>query len=140
MMLTPRQTKELMKPRREFSTLPVERKARMQKGGCDYQTGGNIFDSIASGFKTTFSNPIRGLAAVSTFGASEAAIRSGQLFEKTTGVKPSKALDMALPAVGLLAPEAAFPTKAVSAGYKAIGLGKRKRKSVASRRKRKRKR
>jgi len=101
-------------------------------GGCHYKQGGcgqqgGDFLGIGRAFRETFSNPLRAVAAIGTMGASEVAIRGGQAFKKITGVKPSAALDFALAPIALLAPQAGVPTKAVSAGYKAIGLGKKKK-------------
>ena len=141
--------------RRPISILPVKRGRFVQKGmghcshrdhrghrcNCSFrqtgqrtgQRGGNIFDAIASGFEEAFSDPLRGIAAVATGGISEAAIRSGQAFEKTTGIKPSKAIDIAMVPAAMFAPEIALPGAAVSAGYKLIGMGKKKRLNKSNR-------
>ena len=98
----------------EYTTLPV----RQQRGG--------DFLGIGRAFKKTFSNPLRGLAAVGTFGMSEAAIRSGQAFKDVTGLKPSKILDVGAPIAAFVGlPEVGLPAKAISFGYKQIGLGRR---------------
>jgi len=134
MFLTPTQTHRLVGPsilpiRRPVTTLPIKKGRFVQEGkGCCTQRGGNIFDSIASGFEEAFSDPLRGIAAVATGGISEAAIRSGQAFESTTGLKPSKAIDIAMVPATLLAPEIALPGAAVSAGYKLVGMGKKGKK------------
>jgi hypothetical protein len=131
MFMTPTQVHRLVGPnklpvRRPVTSLPVKRGRFVQKGqGCGNQRGGNIFDSIASGFEEAFSDPMRGIAAVATGGISEAVIQSGQAFEKTTGVKPSNAIDIALIPASLFVPEIAIPGAAVSAGYKMIGMGNR---------------
>ena len=108
----------------EYTTLPVQR--------------GGDFLGIGRAFKKTFSNPLRGLAAVGTFGMSEAAIRSGQAFKDVTGLKPSKVLDIGAPIAAFAGmPEIGMPAKAVSFGYKQIGLGKKRRKKRTPKRHRK---
>ena len=100
-----------------------------QYGGCQ-QHGGNIFSSIAHGFKQTFSNPLRAIAAVGTMGGSEAFIRSGQAFKKVTGIKPSKALGIiGTPLALVTGGESKIPTAVVGASYKMIGLGKKRRRA-----------
>ena len=112
----------------EYTTFPVQR--------------GGDFLGIGRAFKKTFSNPLRGLAAVGTFGMSEAAIRSGQAFKDVTGLKPSKVLDIGAPIAAFAGmPEIGMPAKAVSFGYKQIGLGKKSlhRKNRVPHRKKRRK-
>lgn len=125
--LTPAQMKKLMGPV-VYRPMPV------------YGQRGGDFLGISKAFKKTFSNPLRGIAAVGTFGMSEAAIRSGQAFKKITGVKPSKALNILAPAASFLgAPEIGLPAKAVSFGYKQIGLGKKKKRKPRKRKKHRKK-
>jgi hypothetical protein len=118
--LTPAQIKKLMNPVRTMPH-PI-----YQYGGCQ-QHGGNIFSSIAHGFKQTFSNPLRAIAAVGSGGMSEAFIRGGQGFKKVTGLAPSKALGYVAPVVGMVAPELAVPLAVGKAGYGMIGLGKKRK-------------
>ena len=116
--LSPAQMKRLMGPV-IYRPMPVY---GQQRGG--------DFLGIGSWAKKVVSNPLRLAGAIGTFGMSEAAIKSGEAFKKVTGVKPSKALDIIGPAAAFLgAPEIGLPSKAVSFGYKQIGLGKKKRKA-----------
>ena len=115
--LTPSQMKRLMGPV-IYRPMPV------------YNQYGGDFLGIGSWAKKVVSNPLRLAGAIGTFGMSEAAIKSGEAFKKVTGVKPSKALDIIGPAAAFVgAPEIGLPAKAVSFGYKQIGLGKTKRRA-----------
>ena len=110
----------------EYTTLPIN------------QHGGD-FLGIGHAFKKTFSNPLRGLAAVGSFGMSEMALRSGQAFKDVTGLKPSKILDVGAPIAAFVGlPEVGLPAKAISFGYKQVGLGKKKRASHRKKRRKKR--
>lgn len=111
----------------EYTTLPVR------------QQGGD-FLGIGSWAKRVVKNPLRLAAAVGTFGMSEAAIKSGQAFKSVTGVKPSKVLDVGAPIAAFAGmPEVGIPAKAVSFGYKQIGLGKKKRAPHRKKRKKRKK-
>lgn len=124
-MLTPAQMKMLQRPVRKFSTLPVNPKMTQQGMGCGHhcsQCGGNIFDSIGSAFKRTFSNPLRGLAAVSTMGLSETFLQPAELIGKATGTKTSKLLEKAVPVITAVGSAQGAPSLGRAAGLTAKGL------------------
>ena len=114
----------------EYTTLPVR------------QQGGD-FLGIGSWAKRVVKNPLRLAAAVGSFGFSEAAIKRGQAFKSVTGLKPRKVLDIGAPIAAFAGmPEIGMPAKAVSFGYKQIGLGKKslhRKNRVPHRKKRRRK-
>ena len=125
--LSPAQMKKIMGPV-VYRPMPV------------YGQRGGDFLGIASWAKRVVKNPLRLAGAIGTFGMSEAAIKSGQAFKKITGVKPSKALNVLAPVASFMgAPEIGLPAKAVSFGYKQIGLGKKKKRKHKPKKKRKRK-
>ena len=131
-MLTPAQMKMLTRPVRKFSTMPVNPKMTQQgMGHCSGhghrcgQCGGNIFDSIGSAFKRTFSSPLRGLAAVSSLGLSETFLQPLDLLKSKTGVKGSDVLKKAAPVISAVGgPELALGSKLTSKGLSMMGLGK----------------
>ena len=120
---------------RKFSTLPIVRTPMKQYGaGC--QCGGNIFDSIASGFsdvgKAITSNPLRAATAIGTLGMSETFLAPAQLIGKAAGVKPSVALAKATPVIGFVgsamgAPDLGKAAGLTSKGLKMLGQGKKRR-------------
>jgi len=119
--MSPAQAKKLMGPVRKFSTLPVRSSQRNAQHGGD-------FLGIGRAFKKTFSNPLRGIAAVGTFGLSEATIRGMDLAEKVTGQKPSTILKtIGVPLSIASGGESALPIAATVAGLKMIGKGKPRR-------------
>jgi len=140
--MTPAQAKKLMGPVRRFSTMPVARQRGMGSLPRNAQHGGD-FLGIGRAFKKTFSNPLRGIAAVGTFGLSEATIRGMDLAEKVTGQKPSTLLKtIGVPLSIASGGESALPIAAAVAGLKMVGKGKSRRgrpKKRAPAKKRKRK-
>ena len=128
-LLTPAMIKMLQRPYQRFNTLQVKRKPKQQgMGHCGCQHGGNIFSDIGSALTGAFHDPLRGLAAVATLGASEVIAIPADIFQRTTGVKASTVLDKTAPLIGPIAgPEAAMGAKATSFGLKQVGLGKKKR-------------
>lgn len=132
-LLTPAQLKLLQRQHPDFRTLPVRRKQKGMGHGCMCnQCGGNIFDDIGGAFKRTFSNPLRGLAAVSTMGLSETFLQPAEKIGKAVGVKPSVALEKAAPIIGAIgaasgAPELGKASVLTSKGLKMMGLGSSRR-------------
>lgn len=154
--LTPAKAKQMMGPqysRGRFTTLPVPIR-RGQKGmghgmgcgcGCGGQRGGD-FLGIGKAFsnvgRAITSNPLRLATAIGTMGMSEAFLTPAQLLKDSTGIKVSKVLDVAAPAIGAVgaaagAPELGFASKLTSKGLKQVGLGKKKRRKRKNRRKKK---
>jgi len=132
-MLSPAQMKRLQRPIRRFSTLPVNPSRMTQKGmghcGCQY---GGDFLGIGKAFskvgKSIVSNPLRLAGAIGTLGLSETFLTPAQLFRDSTGIKPSKILDVAAPVIGAVGtatgnPELALGSKFTSIGLKQVGLG-----------------
>lgn len=139
-VLSPAQAKKLMGPVRRFSTMPVASQRGMGCG-CHHQHGGD-FLGIGRALKKTFSNPLRGIAAVGTFGMSEATIRGMDLAERLTGQKPSTLLKtIGVPLSIASGGESALPIAATVAGLKMIGKGRSrgrpKKRAPAKKRKRK---
>lgn len=130
MLLSPAQMKMLTRPVKKFKTLPVKRKQRGMGHGCSCnQCGGNIFDSIGKAFKRTFSNPLRGIAAVGSLGLSETFLQPLDLLKSKTGIKGSQILDVAAPVIGAVGtatgnPELALGSKLTSKALKQMGLGR----------------
>ena len=130
-LLSPAQLKKLSRPVRKFKTLPVKRKQKGMGCGCHHgQQGGNIFDSIGSAFKRTFSSLPRAALAVGTLGVSETFLQPLDLLKSTTGIKGSQILDVAAPIIGAVGtatgnPELALGSKLTSKALKQLGLGRR---------------
>ena len=128
MFLSPAQLKMLTRPVRKFSTLPVKRPKQKGMGHCGCQCGGNFLSDLGGALTGAFRDPLRGLAAVATLGASEVIAVPADLLKRTTGVKASTVLDKAAPIIGPIAgPEAALGSKLTSFGLKQVGLGKKKK-------------
>ena len=129
-MMSPAQMKKLMRPVRRFSTMPV-RKPKQRGMGCGCQHGGD-FLGIGSALSRTFSNPLRGLAAVGTMGLSETFLQPAEAVGKLVGVKPSRALKVASPFIGAVGsaignPELGMASKGSAEVLEMMGVGKKKR-------------
>lgn len=117
----------------KFSTLPVPYVTRVPQSGmgCGCQVGGQVggdFLGIGSALERTFSNPLRGLAAVSSLGLSESFLQPVEVIGKKVGVKPSEALKKATPILGQLgsiagAPELGQASGLTAEALKQMGLG-----------------
>ena len=140
-MLSPAQMKKLMRPVRRFSTLPrqkleasllpIKGKKQYGMGHCGRQRGGD-FLGIGSALSRTFSNPLRGLAAVGTMGLSETFLQPAEAVGKLVGVKPSRALKVASPFIGAVGsaignPELGMASKGSAEVLEMMGVGKKKR-------------
>jgi hypothetical protein len=139
-MLSPAQMKKLMRPVRRFSTMPV-RKPKQRGMGCGCQSlrtlqvlpqHGGDFLGIGSALSRTFSNPLRGLAAVGTMGLSETFLQPAEAVGKLVGVKPSRALKVASPFIGAVGsaignPELGMASKGSAEVLEMMGVGKKKR-------------
>jgi len=126
-LLSPAQLKLLQRQHPDFRTLPVKTKQRgMGHCGC-VQCGGGFFSDLGGALTGAFHDPLRGLAAVATLGASEVVAVPADLLKRTTGVKASKVLDKAAPLISAVAPEAALCSKLTSKGLSMVGLGSRRK-------------
>ena len=130
-LLTPAQLKLLQRQHPDFRTQPVKQKGMGHCGMPCEQCGGNIFDSIGSAFKkvgkSITSNPLRLAAAIGTGGLSETFLTPAQLIRDSTGVKVSKVLDTAAPAIAAVGGKPlALGSKLTSIGLKQVGLGKKR--------------
>jgi hypothetical protein len=128
MLLSPAQLKMIT---RKVSTLPVKRKQMGMGHGCMCKQYGGDFLGIGSALKRTFSNPLRGLAAVSSLGLSETFLQPAEAIGKKVGVKPSDALKKATPILGQLGAIAGAPQLGQASGLtaealKQMGLGSRR--------------
>lgn len=120
-----------------YTTMPVAAPV-LYGAGHVYQHGGD-FLGIGRAFRKTFSNPLRGIAAVSTFGLSEGVLRGADAVEKITGRKASDVVGIiGTPLALATGGESAMPTAVVKAGLNLIGKGRKPRKPRRKRRKRKR--
>ena len=129
-LLTPAQLKLLQRQNPDFRTQPVKQKGMGHCGMPCEQCGGD-FLGIGKAFKkvgkSIVSNPLRLAAAIGSMGASELMLTPAQLFRDATGIKASKVLDTAAPAIAFVGgPEAALGSKIGSTGLKMVGLGKRR--------------
>ena len=159
--LSPAQVKKLMGPvarnltgsaaLRRFSTMPV-RKPKQRGMGCGCQSlrtlqvlpqHGGDFLGIGSALSRTFSNPLRGLAAVGTMGLSETFLQPAEAVGKLVGVKPSRALKVASPFIGAVGsaignPELGMASKGSAEVLEMMGVGKKKRRKPKRRKPRRR--
>ena len=125
-MMTPAQMKKLTRPYRGFTTLPV-RKPKQYGSGCGCQRGVNFFSDLGGALTGAFHDPLRGLAAGLTLGASEVIAMPADLFKRRTGIKPSTVLDKSAGLITGINPELGMGSKATSFGLKQVGLGKKKK-------------
>ena len=126
-MLSPAQMKKLMRPYKRFNTLPVRKPKQYGMGHC--QHGSGFFGDLGSALTGAFHDPLRGIAAGLTLGASEVIAVPADLFKRRTGVKASTVLDKGSKILTGINPELGMGSKATSFGLKQIGLGKKKRKA-----------
>ena len=126
-MITPAQMKKLMRPVKRFSTLPVRKPKQFGMGHCGCQRGGNFFSDLGGALTGAFHDPLRGLAAGLTLGASEVIAMPADLFKRRTGVKASTVLDKSAGLITGINPELGMGAKGTSFGLKQIGLGKKKK-------------
>jgi len=118
-----------------YTTMPVAPPILYGAGHVS-QHGGD-FLGIGRAFKKTFSNPLRGIAAVGTFGMSEAVLRGADAVESVTGRKASDVVGIiGTPLALATGGESAMPTAVVKAGLKLVGKGKKKPKRRRKKRKR----
>ena len=129
-LLSPAQLKLLQRQHPDFRTLPVIKPKMNQRGmghGC-CQCGNGFFSDLGKSLTGAFHDPLRGLAAVATLGASEVVAVPADLFKRTTGIKASKVLDKAAPVISAVAgPEGALGSKLTSKGLSMVGLGSRRK-------------
>ena len=138
--LTQKRAVGLMRPR--FRTMPVPY-GQTGLGHCGCQHGGD-FLGIGNALSRTFSNPLRGIAAIGTLGMSEALLQPAELVGNIVGIKPSKALELAAPIIGAVGtatgnPELGMASKGTAAVLDLMGAGRRKKKRVVKKRRTKRK-
>jgi hypothetical protein len=132
--LSPAQVKKLMGPVRRFSTMPVRKPKQYGMGHCSlekpfskHQHGSGFFGDLGNALTGAFHDPLRGLAAGLTLGASEVVAVPADLFKRRTGVKASTVLDKGSKILTGINPELGMGAKGTSFGLKQIGLGKKKR-------------
>jgi len=124
-LLSPAQVKLLQIQHPNFRTLPVKTKQR-GKGHC--QCGGSFLSDLGGALTGAFHDPLRGLAAVGTLGASEVIAVPADLLKRRTGVKASTVLDKAAPIISSVGgPELTLGSKLTSKGLSMIGLGSKRR-------------
>lgn len=125
-MLSPAQMKMLQRPVRRFSTLPVNPNRMRQRGmgHCCSQCGGSFFGDLGSALTGAFHDPLRGVAAALTLGASEVIAAPADLLKRQTGVKASDVLTKGAPVIAAVGgPELVLGSKLTSKGLDMIGLG-----------------
>lgn len=150
--LSARRAKQMMGPRK-FKVMPVPyvtRMPQMGRGHCAGMCGqcGGDFLGIGRAFKKVgkaiTSNPLRLATAIGTGGLSEMFLTPAQLVGDATGIKPSKAVAVATPVLGLVGTAAGAPSLGRAAGFTAKGLkmlgqGKKRKKGKKGKKGKKRK-